>query len=139
MLYPAVVFSCPPQQPPSAQLSCPAFKIKIIYLAAAGLSCGMWDPWSLSQHAGSLVETCELLVAACMWNLVPLPRIEPGLPGSRIEPPGKSLDAYCSKDRELAKTVGPSLCGGSEHVQVPVLSKRVQVAEDPAAGERGSN
>ena len=99
----------------------------------------MWDPWSLSQHAGSLVETCELLVAACMWNLVPLPRIEPGLPGSRIEPPGKSLDAYCSKDRELAKTVGPSLCGGSEHVQVPVLSKGVQVAEDPAAGERGSN
>ena len=80
----------------------------------------MWDPGSLSQHAGSLVETCELLVAACMWNLVPLPRIEPGLPGSRIEPPGKSLDAYCSKDRELAKSVGPSLCGGSEHVQVPV-------------------
>ena len=29
---------------------------------------------------GSLVVTCELLVVACMWDLVPWPGIEPGPP-----------------------------------------------------------
>ena len=29
---------------------------------------------------GSLVVACELLVAACMWDLVPWPGIEPGPP-----------------------------------------------------------
>ena len=49
----------------------------IIYLAALGLSCGMWDlccgMWDLCcgmqdlqlQHTGSSSAACELLVAAC--------------------------------------------------------------------------
>ena len=38
-------------------------------LVAPGLSCGRQAPqlW----HMGSLVVACELLVAACMWDLVP--------------------------------------------------------------------
>ena len=31
-------------------------------------------------HAGSLVAACELLVVACVWDLVPRPGIEPGPP-----------------------------------------------------------
>ena len=31
-------------------------------------------------QAGSIVVACELLVAACMWDLVPGPGIEPGPP-----------------------------------------------------------
>ena len=57
------------------------------FLAAPGLICGMWDLRSLLQHAGSLVETCELLVAAFMWNLVPLQRTEPELPALGVRNP----------------------------------------------------
>ena len=32
------------------------------------------------QHAGFLVVACGLLVAACMWDLVPRPGIKPGFP-----------------------------------------------------------
>ena len=32
------------------------------------------------QQVGSLVVACELLVAACMWDLFPWPGIEPGPP-----------------------------------------------------------
>ena len=35
--------------------------------------CYLWQ-------AGSLVVACELLVAACMWDLVPRSGIEPGPP-----------------------------------------------------------
>ena len=49
-----------------------------IYSAAPGLSCSRWAPWL--QHVGSLVVACELLVAACIWDLVPRPGIKPGLP-----------------------------------------------------------
>ena len=49
------------------------FKVYIlfyfIYLVAAGLSCGRRAPWW--QLASSLVVACELLVAACIWDLVP--------------------------------------------------------------------
>ena len=31
-------------------------------------------------HADFLIAVCELLVAACMWDLVPGPGIEPGPP-----------------------------------------------------------
>ena len=61
--------------------------ILFIYLVVPGLSCSTQD---------LLVAACELLVAACMRDLVPHPGIEPGplhwehrsLP---IGPPGKSL------------------------------------------------
>lgn len=36
-----------------------------MYLAALGISCGMWDLRSLLQHAGSFVATCKLLVVPC--------------------------------------------------------------------------
>ena len=34
-------------------------------LAVPGLNCSMQDLWSSLHHSGSLVATCELLVAAC--------------------------------------------------------------------------
>ena len=50
-----------------------------VLVAAGGLlSCGMWAP-QLWQAASSVLA-CELLVAACMWDLVPWPGIKPGLP-----------------------------------------------------------
>ena len=49
-------------------------------LVAAGelLSCSSQAPQL--QHMGSLVVACELLVAACMRDLVPCPGIKPGPP-----------------------------------------------------------
>ena len=38
------------------------FLILFIYLATPGIGCGTW---SSLQHVGHLVESCELLVAAC--------------------------------------------------------------------------
>ena len=40
-----------------------------IHLVTLGLSCGRQAPQL--QHGGSLVVACELLIAACMWDLVP--------------------------------------------------------------------
>ena len=55
------------------------FKIFLFtYLVAPGLSCGRQAP--LLRLAGSLVVACELLVAACTWDLVPWPGIEPRPP-----------------------------------------------------------
>ena len=43
-----------------------SFKKEIfIYFAAPALSCSTWDLQSCFCHTGSLVEECELLVAAC--------------------------------------------------------------------------
>ena len=36
-------------------------------------------------HAGSLVVACRLLIAACVWDLVPQPRIEPGPPALGVQ------------------------------------------------------
>ena len=36
---------------------------------------------------GSLVVACELLVAACMWDLVPQPGMEPGPPALGAQSP----------------------------------------------------
>ena len=55
-----------------------SLKYLFIYLLAWGLSCGRRAPQL--QHEVSLVVTCELLVVACMWDLVPQPGIEPGPP-----------------------------------------------------------
>ena len=59
---------------------CLFFKYLFIYpfLAALGLSCVTWDLYL--QHLGFLVAAYERLVAACMWDLVPWPGIEPGPP-----------------------------------------------------------
>ena len=68
--------------------------IYLFNLVAPGLSCGRWAPSLRLQ--GSLVVACELSVAACTWDLVPRPGIEPGpLHWERgvltTVPPGKSL------------------------------------------------
>ena len=63
------------------------FFLIFIYLVALGLSCGRRASLvaacrllSCGRQAGSLVVACKLLVAACMWDLVPQPGIEPGPP-----------------------------------------------------------
>ena len=54
------------------------FLFIFIYLVALGLSCGSRAPQL--RLAGSLVVAFELLVSACVWDLVPWPGIEPGPP-----------------------------------------------------------
>ena len=68
-----------------------------IYLFALGLSCSRQATWLCL--ASSLAVACELLVAACVWDLVPQPGIEPRPPPLGVQslstaPPGKSLDIF---------------------------------------------
>ena len=65
--------------------SVPLFFLIFIYLfGCAG---------SYLQQVGSLVVACELLVAACMWDLVPRPGepvrpgLEPGTPALGVQSP----------------------------------------------------
>ena len=46
-------------------------------------SCGMCT--SQLWHADFLVAACELLVAACIWDLVPQPGVEPGPPALGVQ------------------------------------------------------
>ena len=54
-------------------------------LVAVGrlLSCGSLA--SQLWHVGSLVVACELLLEACMWDLVPWPKIKPRPPGLEVQ------------------------------------------------------
>lgn len=54
---------------------CSVLKISI-FLAAPGLSCIIWNPWSLWQHAGSF--SCHVQALICsVWDLVPQPGVKP--------------------------------------------------------------
>ena len=87
--------------------------ILFFYLATPGLGCGVW---SSLQHAGHLVESGELLVAACG---IQFPNQELNLCGKhRVlanEPPGKSSEWHFRKSLMAADCEwngGPGLEAG---------------------------
>ena len=85
-----------------------------VLVAAGGLlSCSSQAP-SLWQ-VGSLVASCELLVAACMWDLVPWPGIEPWPPAL-----GAQSLIHCTT-REVLKL--PSEGSLWESQNYPVISE----------------
>ena len=79
------------------------------------------------QHADFLVVVCRLLVAACMWDLVPRPGIEPGHPASGA----RSLDRQGSPNEEHLSRA--SLVAQWLRIRMPMQGTRVQtlVQEDP--------
>ena len=56
-------------------------KFLFIYLSVPGLSCGMWSLLLFFSVAACRTFSCSLQTLICsMWDLVPLPGIEPGPP-----------------------------------------------------------
>ena len=88
--------------------------LRVIVVACAIFSCGMQAP---------LVVVCELLVVACMWDLVPWPGMEPGPPALGA----RSLNHWTTSEVPGSHFSFSLVCGRN-HGRKPTWSWHLQVS-----------